>query len=194
MKQDKLKDLYRAYDEDPRFDHMRKVVNGSRVTLVPGRGSMKPRVVFVGEAPGKTEDKQRKPFVGAAGQVLQILLSSIGLTREEVFITNVVKYRPTVGEISIRNRKPWPCEIEASYEYLMAELNVFNCRTPICTLGGTALQALFGPAFTISDHHGEVMDLDGRSVIALYHPAVGVYEPAKMNMLLCDFRKLKGFI
>lgn len=192
--QDRLKAVYRDYDRDPAFAHFRD--EGKRI--VPGRGSMTPVVVIIGEAPGRQESVRRKPFVGPAGAVLDALLISIGVARSDVFITNVVKYRPTIGQISIRNRTPRPPEIDASRPYLWREIEVFD-NTPVVTLGNTPLRTLFRPdgpehKSRVSDWHGHGWYDAYRMYFSLYHPAVAVYDPDMMPILLEDMVKLKeGF-
>lgn len=187
-KQDVLKEIYKAYSCDSAFDQLRS--HGPPKRVVPGRGSMDPQVVFVGEAPGESEATTRKPFMGPAGKILNGLLSSIGLTRADVFITNVVKYRPTIGEIRIRNRTPSTAEIDASRPYLLDELAVFE-GVPVVVLGTVALRALTADKRInrrISEWHGCGWYDADREYRALYHPAVAVYEPAMMDTLLNDMR------
>ena len=133
-----LTEIYREYAEDPAFDSLR--AHDPPKDVVGGRGALTPRLVLVGEAPGGAEAVQRRPFAGPAGMVLDRLLRHIGLVRSDIFITNAVKIRPTIGEIKVRNRTPTVAEIEASYPYLMRELAVFE-STPVVTLGTTPLRA-----------------------------------------------------
>jgi DNA polymerase len=151
---------------------------------------MTPVAILVGEAPGDHENRKRKPFAGPAGDVLTGVLTSIGLTRSDVFVTNVVKYRPTVGQISIRNRTPSTAEQVASWPYLMEELDVFPRETPVVAMGNVALYALHWHAtWRISDAHGTSWERqDGRPAYAWYHPAVAVYDPDMMPTLVDDAR------
>jgi uracil-DNA glycosylase family 4 len=180
-----LKMIYRAYARDPAFHRLRTDPPQPK-RVVPGRGSLNPRVVLVGEAPGRAEAATRKPFMGAAGTVLNGLLAYVGLTRADVFVTNVVKYRPTIGQISVRNRTPsWP-EIAASRPYLINELDLFP-GVPVITLGNTPLRAVGADPFArISSVHGRGSYDAYRLYVHLYHPAVAVYDAAMMETLLTD--------
>jgi uracil-DNA glycosylase len=186
MTQDRLRAIYRAYARDPAFDSLRS--HGGPKRVVPGRGSMTPRFVIVGEAPGGKEATTRKPFMGPAGQVMTSVLSSVGIARREIFITNVVKIRPTIGTNVIRNRTPRPAEQDASWSYLMAELDVFG-NVPVIACGNIALRAMlpseFGRGY-ISEWHGQGWTVAGRRYWAMYHPAVAVYDPTMMPTLLED--------
>ena len=115
-----LRESIAELEEEIRGCKRCKLAN-SRTNAVPGEGSLEPKVFFIGEAPGRSEDKQGKPFVGAAGRVLTELLNSIGLSREEVYITNVVKCRPP------GNREPTEAEIEACAPYLIRQLLLYLC-------------------------------------------------------------------
>jgi uracil-DNA glycosylase family 4 len=194
-RQDDLKSIYREYRVDPAFEHMR----GSS-PFVPGRGSMRPVVVMVGEAPGGTEAAMRKPFKGPAGKVLDRLLADVGLTREQLFITNVVKYRPVIGQIQLRNRTPTREEIDASRPYLWRELQVFG-ESPagVVTLGNTPLRALYRPDRSehksrVSEWHGHGWYDADRMYFSMYHPAVATYDPDRYDELLVDMKKMvEGF-
>lgn len=198
MKQAALKSIYKQYGRDPAFDRLR--AHGPPKRVVPGRGSMDPLLVFVGEAPGRNEATTRKPFMGPAGAILNGLLASIGLTRADVFITNAVKYRPTVGTNTIRNRTPTRAEVDASRPYLMAELALFE-NVPVVTLGSVPLRAvaadkrsIHGLNPRISDWHGRGWYDAERMYVALYHPAVAVYEPSMMDALLDDMAAVRDLI
>jgi len=143
-----------------------------RANAVPGEGHPDTEVLFVGEGPGETEDRQGRPFVGRAGQFLVRLLGSLGWRREEVFITNVVKCRPP------GNRDPQPDEIEACYPYLQRQLEVLEPAL-IVTLGRFSM-ARFRPGARISQVHGSHVPADpaavpsGALVYSLYHPAAAL--------------------
>jgi uracil-DNA glycosylase family 4 len=147
--------------------------------LVPGEGSADAEVVFVGEAPGKEEDKQGRPFVGAAGKLLDFMLNNINLRREDVFITNIVKYRPP------NNRDPQPAEIAAFLPYLKKQLSVIN-PVLIIPLGRHALSVLL-PGLSISVCHGQPKRKNGRLYLPLYHPAVALYNNFMKATLAADF-------
>lgn len=145
---------------------------GGRTNAVPGEGHPDTEVLFVGEGPGQTEDRQGRPFVGRAGQFLVRLLASLGWRREEVFITNVVKCRPP------DNRDPLPDEIEACEPYLRRQLEVLQPAL-IVTLGRFSM-ARFRPGARISQVHGTHVPADpatvadGALVYSLYHPAAAL--------------------
>lgn len=144
-------------------------------------------IVFIGEAPGLNEDKQGKPFVGAAGKLLDELLKSIGFSREDVYVTNVVKYRPP------SNREPLPEEKEACRVWVNAEL-LFIKPKVIIPLGRHALERFF-PDQKISLVHGQAfIHSSGIPIFAVYHPAVALYNPTLKETLAEDFLKLKKFL
>ena len=144
-------------------------------------------IVFIGEAPGVNEDKQGKPFVGAAGKLLDEMLRSIGYTREDVYVTNVVKYRPP------ENREPLPEEKEACRIWVNAEL-LFIKPKVIVALGRHALER-FLPQEHVSIAHGQVfIHSSGIPVFAMYHPAAALYNPNLKETLQEDFFKLKDFL
>lgn len=153
---------------------------------VPGEGPADARVMFVGEAPGFNEDKQGRPFVGAAGRFLEELLAEAGLTRDEVFITNVVKHRPP------NNRDPLPDELAACLPWLERQLEIVNPRF-VVTLGRFSLGTFF-PGSMISKVHGEIREKDGRYFFAMYHPAAALHQEKLRQTLLEDARKLGGFL
>lgn len=163
----------------------------TRTNPVPGDGGVDSRVLFIGEAPGYWEDQKGKPFVGAAGRILDELLESIGLTRGQVFITNVVKCRPP------GNRDPLPEEIKACRPFLEKQIEILKPRI-IVTLGRFAMEYIFKkyglPEAKISQVHGkdfEVQTLNGKiKILALYHPAVATHNPNYKQVLFEDFKKL----
>lgn len=137
---------------------------------VPGEGSPHAEVMFIGEAPGYHEDRQGRPFVGPAGQFLNELLASVGLDRSTVFITNVVKHRPP------ENRDPLPEEIAACSDYLTRQMEAIAPKV-IVTLGRYSM-ARFFPTARISQIHGQAKVIDGRVVVAMYHPAAALHQAA----------------
>lgn len=154
--------------------------------LVPGEGDANSKVVFVGEAPGRFEDEQGRPFVGAAGKLLNQLLEGIGLARSAVFITNIVKYRPPA------NRDPKPEEIAAFLPYLKRQLAVIQPALVI-PLGRHALNALL-PGQSISVCHGQPKRLNGQVYLPLYHPAVALYNQSMRKVLEADFAKIPAIL
>ena len=154
---------------------------------VPGDGSGESGIFFLGEAPGYHEDLQGKPFVGAAGQLLDELLAGIGLDRRSVFITNVVRHRPP------ENRDPLPEEIAACDIWLRRHLEVLEPRV-IVTLGRHAM-AKFFPGESISRIHGKPRrTADGLVVFPVYHPAAALHQPALRDALSADFAALALFL
>ena len=153
-----------------------------RTNAVPGEGALKSGIMFIGEGPGFNEDQQGRPFVGQAGKLLEEMLAAVGLHREQVFITNVVKCRPP------GNRDPQPDEIAACNGYLDRQLAAINPRI-VVTLGRYSL-ARFFPGAKISAVHGEPKFADGRAYVPFYHPAAGLRTPAIKHMLFEDIQRL----
>lgn len=154
---------------------------------VLGEGNPRASVVFIGEAPGQREDELGRPFVGPAGQFLDELLGSIGLRREDVYITNVVKYRPP------GNRDPDPAEKVVCLPWVKLELALLKPRV-IVALGKHALQEFF-PNLSISRVHGVPQKItQDVTVFPIYHPAAALHNGALREALYEDFRKLKEFL
>jgi uracil-DNA glycosylase len=159
----------------------------TRKTVVFGAGNADADLMFVGEAPGASEDEQGVPFVGRAGKLLGQLLEEIGLTREDVFIANVLKCRPP------GNRDPQPIEIDNCQEYLHAQVALIE-PSVICTLGNFSTKLLRGDPTGITRLHGqpEVRQLGERAVrlYPIYHPAAALYTPRMLETLREDFSRL----
>lgn len=155
--------------------------------IVFGVGREDADIVFVGEAPGFYEDKQGEPFVGAAGQLLTRLLASIGLKREDVYITNVLKCRPP------ENRDPLPEEIEACKPLLFKQLEIIKAKI-VVTLGSFAARTLLGKTVSMSKIHGQLIETDRFRIFPSYHPAAALYTRATLASLEEDFRKLKELL
>ena len=151
--------------------------------LVPGEGSATAAVVIVGEAPGASEDKQGRPFVGRAGRLLDELLAEAGLRREDVFITNVVKARPP------GNRDPRADEVAHHLPFLEAQLEVIRPRL-LVPLGRHALKR-FAPDAKIGEVHGRVLEHDGRTLCPMYHPAAALHNQRLRGTLVDDARALR---
>jgi DNA polymerase len=154
---------------------------------VPGDGNPHAEVVFIGEAPGKNEDIQGVPFIGAAGKFLAEMLESIKMKREDIYITNVVKYRPP------NNRDPEPAEKEACQEWLHEELLAIKPKL-IVFLGRHAMSNFF-PAEKISAVHGKLLKkkitgFPTEYFLPLYHPAAALYNGGLRQELLNDFQKI----
>lgn len=153
-----------------------------RTNPVPGDGSACAKIMFIGEAPGANEDLQGKPFVGAAGKFLAEMLASIGLNREDVFITNVLKCRPP------NNRDPLPEEKAACMPYLQRQIEIIN-PVLIVLLGRHAMEN-FIPKAQISKVHGQPKKVGGRIYLPLYHPAAALYNGSQREILKEDFKKI----
>ncbi|MCD6323072.1 MAG: uracil-DNA glycosylase [Clostridiales bacterium] len=162
--------------------------------LVFGDGNYNSGIAMIGEAPGKDEVIQGKPFVGLAGGKLKELLDYIGLTREDLYVTNAIKYRlfktnPKTNKKS--NRPAKIIEIKSSMPYLASEMKLLNPRL-IITLGNVPLKAITATFnITIGDVHGTVMDVGGLSVFPLYHPASLIYNRNLEETYYKDMDKLK---
>ena len=150
--------------------------------LVPGDGDPDAVIVVVGEAPGASEDKEGRPFVGRAGKLLDTLLAEAGLERSEVFVTNVVKARPP------NNRDPKADEVAHHLPWLLAQLDVIGPEL-VVPLGRHAL-ARFDADAKIGTAHGQVVERDGRRLFPMYHPAAALYNQSLRETLHADARKL----
>lgn len=158
-------------------------LHASRHRAVPGSGDPDARVMFIGEAPGYYEDQQGVPFVGAAGQLLDRLLARAGLSRDEVFIANILKCRPP------KNRDPGETERAACAEYLDAQIGIIQ-PSVICLLGRVPLQALVDPTASVTRIHGSTIRKEGMLWIPLFHPAAALHQPHHMPALETDFDRL----
>lgn len=144
-----------------------------RETMVFATGNPDAKLMLVGEAPGAEEENQRKPFVGPAGQLLDKILGAMGLSREEVYISNIVKFRPQVsgtGKPASGNRKPHREEIDACLKYIMAEIDVVK-PTVIIALGGTAADGLLGGQTPVGKLREQSHTLKGIPLVVTYHPS-----------------------
>lgn len=159
-------------------------------TLVPGDGNPLADIMFIGEAPGKQENNAGRPFVGAAGKYLNTLLEDAGLRRDDVYITNIVKYRPP------SNRDPKPEEKAAFLPYLLEELAIVQPKI-IATLGRHSME-YFLPGRTISDVHGQphpiIVDGAPYTLVPLFHPSYAQYNGSFRPILHDDFMKLPGYL
>ncbi len=159
----------------------------TRTQVVFGAGAADADLMFVGEAPGFHEDKQGVPFVGAAGKLLDQLLAGIGLTRPEIYITNVLLCRPP------GNRDPMPDEISACERHLWKQTELIRPRV-VATLGNFATKLLSGRPTGITRVHGQEQEttLGGRRVLLypLYHPAAALYTPRMLEVLKSDFARI----
>jgi len=153
---------------------------------VPGEGNINAELVFVGEAPGATEDATGRPFVGRAGKLLEALLNEIGYKREDVWIGNIIKHRPP------QNRDPLPNEIAACSPYLTMQLKAINPKL-IVTLGRFAMYH-FHKSGKISLDHGTPIKLGDFVIFPVYHPAAALRNPTFAQALRVDFGKIPGIL
>jgi uracil-DNA glycosylase len=158
----------------------------SATRLVPGEGSVNAAILFVGEAPGATEDREGRPFCGASGKFLNEMLESINLNRDDVFITNIVKYRPP------NNRDPKPDEIDAFRPYLQQQINIIKPQI-IITLGRHAMN-VFLPGATIGEIHGQPQLIEGQWYLPLYHPAAALFNGRMRVTLKEDFARIPDIL
>lgn len=155
---------------------------------VPGEGNPNAQIMFVGEGPGFHEDKQGRPFVGAAGLFLDSMLASIDLERKDVFITNIVKHRPP------GNRDPEKSEIAACFVWLKMQIEIIDPQL-IVTLGRHSMSVLLPDIGKISSVHGRAFRRsDGRVYVPFFHPAAGLHQASLKSTIEADFKKLPKII
>ena len=165
----------------------RCALSNGRIQTVPGSGNPRAVVMFVGEGPGAAEDQQGLPFVGRSGKFLDHMLAGIGLLRQDVYITNVVKCRPPA------NRDPFPAELDACASYLTRQIDLIDPRI-IVTLGRFSMARWF-PQAKISQIHGQVQEIgQGRVVMAMFHPAAALRNPTWRAAFEQDMQRLPGLI
>ena len=157
-----------------------------RTLVVPGEGPHDAEIMFVGEAPGFQEDRQGRPFVGPAGQLLEQLLAVIGLKRNQVYICNVIKCRPS------ENRDPLPAEIASCKHWLDDQLRIVQPKI-IVTLGRFSMSRWF-PGQSISRIHGRHIQQEGRIIFPMYHPAAALHQQNLRGALEDDIKKLPALL
>ncbi len=158
----------------------------SRTKAVPGEGPENAEIMFIGEAPGWHEDQQGRPFVGPAGKYLDDLLTSTKLTRQQVFIANVIKSRPP------DNRDPLPGEIAACRPWLERQIEIIRPKM-IVTLGRYSM-AMFFPGKSISKIHGTAQKRDGVVYYAMYHPAAALHQQNLRQAIESDMLKIPSLL
>lgn len=164
--------------------------------LVLGSGNQSAQIMLIGEAPGREEVQAGRPFVGKAGKNLDFFLEATGLAREELYLTNVVKFRPVriSSKGTVSNRPPSQEEITLCTPYLEAEIEQVSPRL-ILTLGNIALQAMLGREAKIGQYHGrEALTAGGKTVFALYHPASIIYNPKLKQTYAEDLARLRAYL
>ena len=159
----------------------------TRTHAVVSDGTPSAKLVFVGEAPGRDEDLQGKPFVGAAGQLLTKMIEAMGLQRQEVYICNVLKDRPPA------NRTPLPEEVEACVPFLQEQLTIIEPAV-ICTLGAVATKALLGPYASITKIRGQVREYHGIPLVPTFHPAYLLRNPDAKKFAWSDLKLVKRLL
>ena len=158
----------------------------TRTNAVPGKGNFQSDVIFVGEAPGRNEDKNGEPFVGVAGKKLSIALEEAGISRDDVYITNIVKCRPP------NNRVPNTDERDTCKEYLKQEISIIKPKI-ICILGNTAFNSILGGS-EITKFRGKVVRKENQLYFLTIHPAATIYNQKLIDVLKNDFVKLFDLI
>ncbi len=156
----------------------------TRRNCVFGTGNENARIMFVGEAPGEAEDMQGIPFVGAAGQLLDRYLYAVDIRREDVYIANILKCRPTA------NRDPLPEEQDACIGYLRAQVKAIRPSIIVC-LGRISAQRLISPDIKITRDHGKWFEKAGIQMCCVYHPAALLRDPLKKGDMLDDMKSIK---
>jgi uracil-DNA glycosylase len=162
-------------------------LGNGRTRAVPGEGDPHPSLVFVGEAPGQEEDLQGRPFVGPAGQLLTRMIAAMSLSREQVYITNIVKCRPP------RNREPLPEEVAACRDYLRRQLALLRPRI-VVALGGHAARWLLGAQEGITRIRGQVFDLGDFRVVPTFHPSYLLRSPEEKRKAWADLQVVMGLL
>jgi DNA polymerase len=181
-KTQELENLHNKWKEDCTCE-----LKKTATQAVPGVGSASAEIVFIGEAPGKSEDLKGEPFVGSAGKFLNEMLSQINLKREDIYITNIVKYRPP------NNRDPLPEEKSACRQWLLDELKIISPKL-IIFLGRHAMNNFF-PELQIGKAHGKLLikafaGMSTKYFFPLYHPAAALYDGSMREILMEDFKKI----
>ncbi|HEY4026193.1 MAG TPA: uracil-DNA glycosylase [Candidatus Dormibacteraeota bacterium] len=162
-------------------------LHATRTQAVPGTGPMPSEIMIVGEAPGFNEDVQGHPFVGAAGKLLDTLLGQIGLSRQNVFITNVLKCRPP------QNRDPMPHEAEACLPYLRQQFALVRPKA-VLILGRHALERMLPGVGSISRVHGQIFMRSGVAFMPCYHPAAALHNGNLLSDLQRDFDRVREYL
>ena len=168
-------------------DCKRCKLHRTRKTIVFGEGNEKATLMFIGEGPGYDEDVQGRPFVGKAGQLLTKIIQSIKLSREEVYIANIIKCRPP------QNRNPEPDEIQNCHPFLMKQISVIQPKI-ICALGTFSAHTLLKTDAKITALRGKLYNLEGIKVIPTYHPAFLLRNPEKKREVWEDMKKIAELI
>ncbi|MFW9845065.1 MAG: uracil-DNA glycosylase [Candidatus Thorarchaeota archaeon] len=156
----------------------------TRTIAVPGEGSSNAKLFFVGEAPGAKEDETGRPFVGRSGKLLTTMIEEIGLSREDVFISSILKCRPP------NNRLPKQSEREICRPYIEKQIDLINPRV-IVLLGGTAISSMVGP-WKVTESHGTFFEAEGRAYFMTFHPAAALRSIGVKELMRADFKILQS--
>jgi len=180
-----------GFDEYENFEQLKEAclkcskcrLRAGAKNVVFGEGNPAAKLMFVGEGPGKQEDEMGRPFVGAAGQLLDKIFAAAGINRQDVYIGNVVKCRPP------NNRLPRPDEVEACRGYLEAQIKFIKPAIIVC-LGALAAQTLINPQARITSIRGKWFERNGIKILPTFHPAALLRDPAKKRLVWEDFKSL----
>ena len=156
----------------------------TRTKTVFGSGDEKTDLLFVGEAPGKNEDETGIPFVGRAGQLLNVFFDAVGIDREKVYITNILKCRPP------QNRDPLPSEEKECIDFLHKQIEIINPKMIVC-LGRISAMKLIKEDFKITKEHGVMFEYNKLPICAVYHPSALLRDPSKREDMYKDLKKIK---
>jgi DNA polymerase len=181
-KRDRLKDFYYKIKDCKLCD-----LHETRINFVFGSGNSNASIIFIGEAPGRNEDLQGKPFVGQAGRLLDELLLFIGFNRNDVFIANILKCRPP------ENRDPSIIEINTCKNYLFKQIEIIDPKI-VCTMGRYSTQLILDTSASISKLRGKVFKIGQRIVLPINHPAAVLYTPSKLQVLKEDFKRIRDIL
>lgn len=156
----------------------------TRTIAVPGEGSASAKLFFVGEAPGAKEDETGRPFVGRSGKLLTTMIEEIDLSRDDVFISSILKCRPP------NNRLPKQSEREICRPYIEKQIELINPRV-IVLLGGTAISSMVGP-WKVTESHGTFFEAHGRAYFMTFHPAAALRSTGVKELMRADFKILQS--
>lgn len=184
-----MREMNRLYDEiknDPIYNRFRK----PGINMVRGRGSNNPRVIFIGEAPGRAENTKQQPFIGPAGDSLKLLMSLVRIDPREVYYTNVIKY--WMGSDS---EAPSDDLLTYSATYIRREVELLaNNRTIVGLCGRSALRAIFPEVHGVSQYHGASMDFNNITYVPLYHPSVLTHRPHMKSTILKGYTLVRNLV
>jgi DNA polymerase len=176
-KQQLLEELYKPYKNSNKL-----LVQGGSNRIIFGEGNPNANLMFIGEAPGAKEDELQRPFVGRSGILLDKILQSAGVNRNDIFITNIVKVRPP------KNRKPYPDELQKGRDLLFAQIQIIQPKV-ICTLGASALEGLLDQQISISQLRGKYIKIKDFLLLPTFHPAYILRDPKRLPTLTEDIIK-----